>query len=50
MTATITSLYERRVELVKTTLKEHSKMSDKAALELAEHVLYAMDHIAETVR
>jgi hypothetical protein len=52
MTATVKymSAYERRVELVKDTLKAHSKLSDKQAFDLAEHVLDALNHIPENVR
>ncbi|MCO1581003.1 DUF6307 family protein [Crossiella sp. SN42] len=52
MTTTITpmSRYDRRIELVKNTLRENSKLSEKDATALAAHVLHAMDHIAETVR
>jgi hypothetical protein len=44
------SLYERRVRLVADVLAEHSKLSNEAAVELAKHVLSALDHIPETVR
>jgi len=44
------SLYEQRVQLVATTLKQHSKVGEKAALELAAHVLHAIDTIPEKVR
>jgi Family of unknown function (DUF6307) len=47
---TYVSLYDRRVRLVADALKQHSKLSESEALELAVHVLYALDHIPETVR
>jgi hypothetical protein len=52
MTATVKymSTYDRRVMLIKDTLKAHSKLSDKASFELAEHVLDALNHIPEKVR
>ena len=48
---TYVSLYDRRVELVADALAQNSKtLDEKAARELAVHVLYALDHIPETVR
>jgi hypothetical protein len=47
---TYVSLYERRVRLVADAIKAHSKLSEQDALELAVHVLYALDHIPEVVR
>lgn len=47
---TYVSLYDRRVRLVADALKANSKLSEKDALELAVHVLYALDHIPEVVR
>lgn len=44
------SAYERRLELVQSTLTGHTKLSDKAARDLAVHVLRALDHIPERVR
>jgi hypothetical protein len=44
------SRYDLRVKLVKDTLQKHSKLSDKAATDLAEHVLEALDKIPETQR
>jgi hypothetical protein len=44
------SLYERRVRLVADVVAEHSTLSDEAAVELAKHVLSALDHIPEIVR
>ncbi|MFC0111813.1 DUF6307 family protein [Kibdelosporangium aridum] len=45
-----TSLYDQRVNLVKDTLRKHSKLGEKASLELAERILDALDHIPEKVR
>ena len=42
--------YGQRVELVKDTIKAHSKLGDKAASELAVHVLHALNSIPEKVR
>lgn len=42
--------YENRVGLVKDTIMAHSKLNDKAADELAEHVLQALDSIPEKMR
>ncbi|TCO57323.1 DUF6307 family protein [Actinocrispum wychmicini] len=52
MTATVkyVSRYDQRVNLVQGALKTNSKLSDKAAHELAEHVLEALDHMPEKVR
>jgi hypothetical protein len=52
MTATVEylSLYDQRVKLVQSALQAHSKLSDKASLELAGHVLEALDHMPEKVR
>jgi len=47
---TYISLYDQRVKLVATTLTAHSDLTEKAAAELAAHVLYALDHIPEKVR
>jgi hypothetical protein len=48
--STYVSLYDQRVRLVADTLMQNSKLSDKKAVELAVHVLYAIDHIPEKVR
>jgi hypothetical protein len=45
-----TSPYQRRVELVAETIKAHSKLGDKAAGELAVHVLHTINSIPEIVR
>lgn len=42
--------YDRRVELVADTIKSHSKLGDKAAAELAVHVLHALNSIPEKIR
>ena len=42
--------YEQRVELVKDTIRVHSKLGDKAATELAVHVLHVLNSIPEKVR
>lgn len=44
------SLYDQRVRLVADALKKNSKLSEKDAMNLAVHVLYALDHIPEKVR
>ena len=47
---TYVSLYDQRVELVTATLTAHSELTEKAATELAGHILHALDHIPEKVR
>jgi len=47
---TFRSPYVQRVELVRDTIVSHSKLGDKAASELAEHVLDALNSIPEQVR
>jgi uncharacterized protein DUF6307 len=42
--------YENRVGLVKDTIVAHSKLGDKAADELAVHVLEVLDSIPEKMR
>ncbi len=42
--------YDRRVDLVTDTIKDHSKLGDKAATELAVHVLHVLNSIPEKVR
>lgn len=42
--------YDLRVELVKDTITAHSKLGDKAASELAVHVLHALNSIPEKMR
>lgn len=47
---TFRSPYDLRVELVKDTIATHSKVGDKAASELAVHVLHALNSIPEKMR
>ncbi len=47
---TYISLYDQRIRLVAYALMKNSKLAEKAATELAAHVLYAIDHIPEKVR
>jgi uncharacterized protein DUF6307 len=47
---TYVSLYNQRVRIVAAALMAHSELTEKAAVELAGHVLYALDHIPEKVR
>ena len=47
---TYVTVYEWRVKLVAEALRAHSKLDEKAAREIAVHVLYALDHIPEKVR
>jgi hypothetical protein len=47
---TFRSPYVQRLELVRDTITSHSKLGDKAASELAEHVLHALNSIPEKVR
>jgi hypothetical protein len=49
-TTTIRSPYVHRLELVTDTITAHSKLGDKEASELAEHVLQALNSIPEKVR
>ena len=44
------SKYFHRVHIVQDALTKHSKLSEKAATELAVHVLHALDTIPEQVR
>jgi hypothetical protein len=48
--ATYVSVHDQRVKLVAQALMDNSKLSAKAATELAKHALYALDHIPEKVR
>jgi Family of unknown function (DUF6307) len=52
MTATVEylSLHDQRVKLVQGALKQNSKLSDKASLDLAVHVLAALDYMPEKLR
>lgn len=47
---TTRSPYFHRVELVRDALVSHSKLKDKEATELAEHVLHALNSIPEKMR
>jgi hypothetical protein len=49
-TSTYVSLYDQRVALVAHALTQNSKLEEKAAAELAVHVLHAIDQIPEKVR
>jgi Family of unknown function (DUF6307) len=42
--------YLHRLELVTETIKNHSKLGDKAASELAVHVLHVLNSVPEKVR
>ena len=42
--------HDLRIELIKDTIKTHSKLGDKAASELAVHVLHALNSIPEKLR
>lgn len=42
--------YERRVRRVRDALTAHSALDDKAASDLAVHVLHALDAIPEKIR
>jgi hypothetical protein len=42
--------YDVRLELVKDTITSHSKLGDKAAAELAVHVLHTLNSIPEKMR
>lgn len=44
------SPYVQRLELVRDTIRSHSKLGDKAASELAEQILLALISIPEKVR
>jgi len=47
---TLQTPYVHRLELVTDTIKTHSKLADKAASELAVHVLQALNSIPEKIR
>ena len=42
--------YTTRLELVRDTITAHSKLGDNAAIELAAHVLHALNSIPEKMR
>lgn len=53
MTATTVpyvSIHDQRVRMVADVLTSRSKLSKKAAAEIAVHVVYAIDHRPESVR
>jgi uncharacterized protein DUF6307 len=41
------SRYEQRIRFVQQTVRQHTKLSDKASRELAVRVVDALDHIPE---
>jgi len=47
---TFVSRYQQRVTFVQDVLKKNSALKDKAALDLAVQVVYAIDHIPEPTR
>jgi hypothetical protein len=47
---TFRSPYVLRLELVRDTITSHSKLGDKEATDLAEHVLQALNSIPEKIR
>jgi hypothetical protein len=51
-TQTIAALsqYEARLKTVSDIVREHSKLGNKAASDIATHVLHALDTIPEKVR
>ena len=48
--AVYVSVHDQRVKLVADAIVEHSTLDRSVALELARHVLYALDHIPEKIR
>ncbi|MDQ2737249.1 MAG: DUF6307 family protein [Actinomycetota bacterium] len=44
------SLYEQRVTLVQNVITDQTKLKDKAAYELAVHILAAFEEIPASVR
>ena len=47
---TVRSPYVLRVELIRDTITSHTKLGDKEATDLAEHVLQALNSIPEKIR
>jgi hypothetical protein len=47
---TFRSPYVLRLELVRDTITSHTKLGDKQASDLAEHVLHALNSIPEKIR
>jgi hypothetical protein len=50
VTTMYVSRYDQRVKLVANALTQNSKLTEETAVELAKHVLDALDHIPEKVR
>ncbi|MFC4950753.1 DUF6307 family protein [Pseudonocardia sp. GCM10023141] len=53
MTSTTTpyiSIYQQRVNLVAKAITDHSDLDDKTAVNLAAHILEAIERIPEKVR
>jgi AmiR/NasT family two-component response regulator len=50
VTTVYVSRYDQRVKLVANALTQNSKLTEDEAVELAKHVLNALDHIPEKVR
>jgi hypothetical protein len=48
--AVFVSRYDKRVQFVQDVLQKNSKLSDKAAHQLAAQVVHAIDHIPEERR
>jgi hypothetical protein len=46
----VLSGYELRLKMTADAVREHSKLGDKAATDVAVHVLHALDTIPEKVR
>jgi hypothetical protein len=46
----IMSQYEQRVTIVRDIVKSHSKISEKAASEIAVHILQVLDTVPEKLR
>jgi hypothetical protein len=44
------SLYELRVSMVQKALQDHSDLDDTTSVDLAVHVLDALDHMPEKAR
>jgi hypothetical protein len=44
------SQYDLRVKMVQKALQDHSDLDDKTSFDVAEHVLYVLDHIPEKTR
>ncbi|MGW3539342.1 DUF6307 family protein [Nocardia niigatensis] len=47
---TVETPYDRRIQRVRDAVRAHSELDDKAAYELAVHVLHALDTIPENIR